>query len=390
MHIGLLGPFTTAGVAHHLPADHGLPEGMGGTPVTLLADELVSAGHDVTVWSLSPDLPEPVRADGPHLRVRYLPWRDGGRGRDQYRDERRWLRRALVGEGADVDVLHAHWTYEYALAALRTPAVRDVPLLVTSHDWAPTILRFQIDPYRAMRLVMATRVYARRPALTVPSPYLATLIRRGTGLSSTVVPNGLATSQLVSAPRSWSRPGRQVLCVADGFGDRKNTATLFRAIDRLRGAGTDVTLTVVGTDHGPDEPAAHWARANGVADGITFLGRVPYERVLELMSAADVLTHPAKEESFGMVLIEAMAQGLPVVGGRDSGAVAWVLGHGAAGVLVDVADAASVAEGTQAVLANPDRATALSAAGLDNVRDRFTMPVVAQGYLDAYNAVRGG
>lgn len=387
MHVGLLGPLTTAGLGAHLPAGHGLPAGMGGTPVTLLAAELLAQGHEVTVWSLSPDITEPVAVEGSRLRVCYLPWREGGRGRDQYREERRWLTAALADGVRDVDVLNAHWTYEYAMAAQAIPPASRAPLVVTTHDWAPTILRYRPDPYRAIRLVMAARVYVRRPPLTAPSPYLARAVHRWTRLDPRVVPNGLARDQLGPGPRT-DFGGRQVLCVADGFEDRKNSAGLLRGVAAMRRSGRDVQLTLLGNDHGVGEAADQFAQREGLAQGVVFRGRVEYAQVLEAMQTADVLAHPAREESFGMVLVEAMAQGLPVVAGRASGAVPWVLGEGTAGVLVDVDEPDALAAGVAEVLDDTARAEALSASGYRWVSERFLMPAIAAAYLETYEMLR--
>ncbi len=387
MHVGLLGPLSTTGLSDHLPIGHGLPAGMGGTPVTLLAAELLADGHDVTVCSLSPDITELAAADGPNLRVRYLPWRHGGRGKDQYVQERRLLAAALTDVVADLDVVNAHWTYEYALAAQTIPTADRAPLVVTTHDWAPTILRYRPDPYRAMRLVMAARVYSRRTPMTAPSPYLAGVVRRWTRLEPRVVPNGLAADQFGPGPRT-DFTGRQILCVADGFEDRKNTAGLLRAVAAMRHSGRDVSLTLLGNDHGSDEAAHRFAQREGLADGVIFGGRVDYAEVQRAMRIADVLAHPAREESFGMVLIEAMAQGLPVVAGRNSGAVPWVLEEGRSGILVDVASPEMLARGLTHVLDDTSRAQALSASGYRWVSERFAMPAIAAGYMETYEMLR--
>lgn len=381
MHVGLLGPATTAGLVDWLDGDPAhLPAGNGGTPVTLLAAALLELGHDVTLWTLTPEIAAPVVASGARLRVHYLPQRPGGRGRDAYAAERRHLRHALDADAHEVDVLHAQWTYEYALAALRRPE----PLLVTVHDWAPTILRYQPDPYRLVRLLMQARTFAARPPLITVSPYLERHLRRWRLPVAAVIPNGVPPAWIAPAARRRGE-GLALVTVADGFAARKNTTAVLRAVGHLRADGLPVTLTLVGADHEPGGAAASWARRHGLHDGVTFAGRRPHREVRDLLDHVDLLVHPAREESFGMVLIEAMARGLPVVAGRASGAVPWVVDR--AGALVDVEDPTAIARAVRDLLLDPDRYQRAAAAAHARARDRFAMPVIASQHLDVYHRV---
>jgi glycosyltransferase involved in cell wall biosynthesis len=385
MRIGLLGPSSTRELADLLDAADGLPPGMGGFPVTLLARNLVERGHDVHLWTLDRTVRDVVRAAGPGLHVTWVPCRPGGRGRDAYRDERRRLRHAVdtaVAAGAALDVINAHWSYEYALAVRGRPE----PTVVSVHDWAPTVLRYQPDPYRLVRLGMFLRTHLDRPAMTTPSPYLQAHLRRfGLGHAE-VVPNGVPVERFAAAPRRRG-PDMHLVGIAMGFGRRKNTQALLHAHARLRAAGVPTTLTLVGSEHGPGEAAAAWADAEGLTDGVTFLGPLPYDGVLDLLGRCDLFVHPAREESFGMVLIEALAQGTPVVGGARSGAVPWVL-EGGGGVLVDVEDPGAIAAAVHQLLRDPAAWERRSADGLASTRRRFGMDVVTDAYLAVYEAAR--
>lgn len=380
MRVALLGPVQTARLRPHLDHEGDLPLGQGGTAVTLLAEGLLDAGHDVEVYTLDRRAARPVHARGAHLRVHVLPMRESGRGRDAYRSERRHLAAAL--ESNEADVLHAHWSYEYALAALATGR----PTVVTVRDWAPSVVRLLPMPYWVVKLLMNVAVLAQRPVLTTPSPYMAARLRRWSPERVEVIPNGVPDDLVAAASRSGPT-GNVVLSVSDGFGGIKNTATLMDAHSALRRRRGDAELVLVGAGHGPDGDAQRWARAHGREEGVRFLGRVPHDEVLQLMRSADVLVHPSREESFGNVLVEAMAQGLPVVGGRRSGAVPWVLDGGRAGALVDIEDATAIADACLALLDDPARWAAASAAGVACVRRRFRLSVVVRRYVSVYESV---
>jgi glycosyltransferase involved in cell wall biosynthesis len=378
--LGLAGPVQTAGLRPWLWGTDGqqVPPGNGGTPVTMLARALLRRGHELVVTTLDPTVTGEVVLEGPRLRVCLGPYRSGRRGRDAYRVERRYLAMALAREAPPF--VHAHWSYEYALAALAVGS----PTLVTVHDWAPAILRMSPDPYRAVRLGMNTVALARARHFTAPSPYLADRVRRWRRRPVAVVPNALEDEAFSAAPRSR---GLRLLAVNDGFTTRKNVGALLRAHRLVRRALPEALLRLAGADHGEDGPAHRWARREGLDDGVVFDGPVPHERVRALMAEADVLVHPSLEESFGMVLVEAMAQGLPVVAGRSSGAVPWVLGGGRGGVLTEVTSPQALARAVLDLLRDGERWRHYSRAGYALADAEFRMERVVERYLAAYRSL---
>ena len=104
------------------------------------------------------------------------------------------------------------------------------------------------------------------------------------------------------------------------------------------------------------------AEADGVADAVHFLGRVPHERVLNLMARADLFALPSWDEAFGLVYTEAMAQGTPVIAGRGEGPEDFIE-DGVSGYLAPVRDAGALAGIIERVLDDPVAAAAVGAAG---------------------------
>ena len=387
MRFGLAGPVRVAELLPWLelgdrdPAT--LPRGLGATPVTLLARGLLRRGHELVIATLE-HIDHELVLEGPQLRLCLAPHRDRHYGRDGQRAERRALEATMRREAPDL--VHAHWTYEYALAALRS----GLPTLVTVHDWAPTILRMLPDPYRAVRLGMAVSTLARARHLTTVSPHIAGHLRR-VGRRPAVVPNGLEDAAFDGAPRKLAADAPLLLSINDGFRPWKNMQTLLRAYHQVRGALPGARLVLVGQDHEAGGLAQQWADAAGLSEGVEFVGPVPYPRVRELLAGADLLVHPSLEESFGMVVLEAMAQGLPVVGGASSGAVPWVTGYGRGGLLVDVRDPAAIAGAVLGLVDDAEHWTALSRGAHEHAWEQFRMERVVDGYLAAYGelATRG-
>lgn len=170
------------------------------------------------------------------------------------------------------------------------------------------------------------------------------------------------------------------------FSKGKNTATLLRAFPAIRDQLGDVELTLIGSGHGPGGRAERWARSHGLADGVVFAGFMSAEQVLAVMDTADVFVAPTLEESFGMTVLEAMARGLPVVAGRSSGAVPWLLDLGRAGELVDVRRPKPISQGVLRLARNADLRAQLSQQALARAR-LFAWPNVVPAYEAQYEQV---
>lgn len=384
MKVGLAGPIHMEFLAPRLRQggeSGNLPIGLAaGTPVTLLALELLRRGHEVVVATLSPDVSHGLRFKGEGLTVRVGHYRPRHRARDLFRVERDHITEALRREAPDI--VHAHWTYEYALGALASGA----PTLVTIRDWAPTILRLSPDPYRLVRLLMHTAAVVRSRHLTVTSPYMHDLVRRWKRVDVPIIPNAVDDG----AFRPRTRPldsSPHLIAVNNGFFGRKNLPVLLEAFALVRKRVPACRLTLVGATQQPDGEAHRWARMRGLDQHVDFYGSVPYARLPDLMRRADVFVHPSLEESFGMVLVEAMSQGLPVVGGRDSGAVPWVLNNGQAGNLTDVRSPRAVSDAILEMVSDEARWRYYSMRGYAHASEHFRLSRVVDAYVKEYSRV---
>lgn len=149
---------------------------------------------------------------------------------------------------------------------------------------------------------------------------------------------------------------------------RKGQDTLIRAMPRIRRVIPGVALVIVGG--GPYRDTLHrLADAHGVADDVVFTGGVPGDELPAHHALADVFAMPCRTrgagldvEGLGIVYLEASATGVPVVAGQSGGAPETVR-DGETGVVVDGRDVEAVATAVGGLLADPDRAAQLGAAG---------------------------
>ena len=382
MKIAVCGPVSVHELSHHLdlaraPVDR-LPATVGNPSVTHLVQGLLRSGHEVVVIALDSSVQSDTRLDGGKLTLRVCPSRPQHRARDAFKVERTAVRRALLDEGPDL--AHAQWTYEYALGALAS----DMPTVVTVRDWAPLILRWHPHPYRLVRLGMNWRTLSSAQNLTTVSPQMAARLSKGGRREVVVVPNALPDEQIerVRVEPDLERPA--IVAVSNGFSRFKNVANLLRAFPKIRSALSGSKLQLIGQDFGPAGRAEGWAKSEGLAGGVRFSGVKSPAEIDSAIGRSDLLVHPSLEESFGMVLIEAMARGVPVVGGRNSGAVPWVLDYGAAGVLTDVRSPNDIADSIISLLRSRERWITLSLAGHRRVQEHFRLSVVTEAYLRVY------
>lgn len=383
MKLGIAGPVTLPMLSAHVDSGAELPEGYRYAGLATGVEALLARGHHVSLFTLAPEVSEPCTFRGPRLTIHIGRYRARHRARDFFALERQDLLHAMRSDPCDL--IHAHWTYEFALAALDSGS----PALVTAHDAPLTILRYNFTPYRAVRALMACRVVRRSTHMTVVSPYLAdhfvkTMRYRG---HLAIVPNALADevfSFARAAPRAHSTGQLTFASALAGWGKRKNGQVLLQAFAIVRERLPEARLRMFGQDHGSGEAAELWAKQNGLTAGVQFAGYIPYFSLMQtLREEADVLVHPSLEESFGMVLAECMALGLPVIAGERAGGTRYVLEEGKAGLLADVGSARKLAAAMLG-LADSETRRRYAELGARSARRRFHMGQVVSAFEEQY------
>jgi glycosyltransferase involved in cell wall biosynthesis len=295
------------------------------------------------------------------------------------------LARELWRERFDCVVLHEPNPPAGTVLALHTPAPR---LIVWHHSeivrpaWAnATYGRVQRALYRR-----AARVIVAAPPL-VGSGNVAAARR------VEVVPYGIALEPLLAATSSPNGhltrllaplPSPRILFVGR-LVYYKGLMVLLEAL-----AATQASLVIVGD--GPLEGALRArARALGVAERVVFGSGLSDEDVRWLYRACDVFVLPSTErtEAFGLVQIEAMASGLPVVSTDVPTGVPWVNEHEVTGLVVARDDAGALAAGLQRLLADPALRTALGQAGRRRATERFAVGRMLADFVAIVESVTG-
>lgn len=329
-------------------------EAPGGVQVHVrgLAEQLRSRGHEVLV--LAPGArraPEPwVRIVGRSVRVPYrgtvapisFSWRS-------------WRR---VGEAMGrfaPDVVHAHEPLTPSTSMLAVRAAT-VPVVATFHA--------SLDRSRLMEVASPVlRTVARHiDAGIAVSEAAARFLRRSMDMELEIVPNGLDIERFAHPGVAPARllAGRRLLWVSR-LDPQKGFAILVQAFALLLREHPDLSLVVVGDGH---DRHAIGALSEAERARVEMLGAIPHEDLPSwFYGAADVFVAPATgQESFGYILVEAMAAGLPVVASDIAGYREVVRG-GIEGLLVPPGDPPRLAEAVARVVSDPALAARLSEAG---------------------------
>ncbi|MEV4189609.1 glycosyltransferase, partial [Streptosporangium canum] len=166
----------------------------------------------------------------------------------------------------------------------------------------------------------------------------------------------------------------------------KGVSTAIRALEGI----PDAELLIAG---GPDAAGlAHDADAHrvmllakevGVEDRVTMLGQVPHTSVPKLMRSADLVVSLPQETATGIVALEAMACGVPVIASAVGAHLDSVV-DGVTGLLVPADRPAQTSRLIRELLADPTRRTALGFAGADRARSRYSWERISQELVQVY------
>ena len=356
------------------------PKDSGHPLVAQLINEYQRRDIPLSVYTLSKDVSKPTVLHGPKLKLFYGISRPKHRMRNFMRDERNYIRDFIIND--QPDIVHCYWTYEYALGALA--ATKNT--IITLQDWAPIIFYLQKDLFRFGRLLMHFATIAKGSHFTVNSEYLKQFLQKYIKNDVPVIPNAIDNSLFTI--NNNIKKNNSIIAVNDGFGKRKNVRNLLRAFKLITNVLPTYKLNLVGTDYQKNGPADEWAIKNGLAKNVYFLGPQSHSRVIELMNQSKLFIHPSLEESFGMVLIEAMSQKTPVIGGNKSGAVPWVLDYGNVGILTDVSSAECIANEAIEILKNDDKWKHFSQKGYEHAKTNFSISKIADLFLKQYDAIQ--
>jgi phosphatidyl-myo-inositol alpha-mannosyltransferase len=269
------------------------------------------------------------------------------------------------------DIIHVHEPPIPSLSYWSAWLTPGVPKVATFHAYseAPSL------GIRILQSLAAPILYPYFDHAVAVSPSAARYASRTWRRPLTIVPNGIPVRMFAPSIQEASRQGsRRILAIGRLADARKGIAPMIEAFRLLRAEDRSYTLDLIGD--GPEH------RGLPAVDGLRYHPRLPLSELIERYHACDLFAAPATgQESFGIVLLEAMAAGKPIVcsdigGYRD---VARPMGAS----FVPPGDPVALAHEIRTLLDDGSRRQRMSAFNLSYVR-RFDWSVVVGEVLDAY------
>jgi glycosyltransferase involved in cell wall biosynthesis len=286
----------------------------------------------------------------------------------------------------DSDLVHAHGygRFPTLLALLSKPM--KIPFVVTTHSDAgsPSLRKTVFDA-----VVPSLTIRRANMLIALTKHEKRVLESRGASPSSIkVIPNGVDLAEFESAEaRPRSSLYKTVLFVGRIDFEQKGVDLLLAALSNIvHRRGMKVRLRLVGPDWGDLEAAVLLAKQLNIGQSVEFLGAMPQGELVREMRSADALVLPSRFEPFGIVVLEAMAAGLPVVAARVGG-IPELVTDGFNGMLFDRGSAESLSSKLQFLLENEDYGEVL-ARNASSGLNRFAWPNIARETLQTYNDVR--
>jgi phosphatidylinositol alpha-mannosyltransferase len=347
--------------------------------VLQLAEVMHAQGHEVSVLApASPDaeasLPEyvvsggravPIPYNGSVARLRFGP--------ATHRKVKKWLQQG------DFDVLHLH-----------EPNAPSLSMLALNIAEGPIVATFHTSTTKSLTLSVFEPILRPMHEKIVGRIAVSDLARRwqmeALGSDAVEIPNGVDVASFATAPLldGYPRPGRSILFLGRFDEPRKGMAVLIGALPAVVERFGDVEILVVG--RGDEDELRE--TAGPLAGHLRFLGQVDDALKASAMRSADVYCAPhTGGESFGIVLVEAMAAGTAVVA-SDLDAFRRVLDDGRGGRLVAVDDPDALAAGLIDMLADDARRARYIECATDLVQ-RYDWSVVARQIMRVYETVAG-
>jgi L-malate glycosyltransferase len=382
MKILLAGPFLTSGLRSLTGLDfEGAAEGHAQTPLVPLAAELHKRGHEVHVLSLDARLNRVESYEDGGIRLTYAPvrapprYRTRVRALDLFKVEIANL--VEVMRASDADIIHAHWTYEFAEAAVRAGK----PYLVTMHDLGWDYLFIFRDAYRFMRLVMKYRVMPRVKWLTVVAPFQAKKARQYLFRGDVrVVANGIDVPSFDPEVPQRKADRAPKLVTIGNDGRVKNVRKSVEAFRLIKNRIPEAELHLFGPGLGQD-----YARGER---GIVAHDNTNHPELMRFLEEeGTLLVHPSLIEACPVIILEAKARGLPVVAGRDSGGVPFTCGDNAGCSLVNVKSAEKIAQAVLPYLTDREHYRRSAIAAREDAAHRFSNEAICDQYEDAYRSI---
>jgi teichuronic acid biosynthesis glycosyltransferase TuaC len=280
------------------------------------------------------------------------------------------------------DVIHAHVALPDGFAGMMIKQEYNIPLVVTIHG---------VDLYGTIHRNDSCRrsegqVFRVADRIVLVSTELNQIARSNIGFPEklNVVSNGIDPTEvaIVSDQLRSTYAGQKVIVSVSYLIARKGLGFNIKSVAQLADRYPDMKYLVIGD--GPEANSLKRLVSDlNLENMVGFLGALSHSKVMEYMALADLLSLPSWNEAFGMVYIEAMAHGKPVIACEGEG-ITDVIENGKTGLLVKPKDVDSLAQAMDFLLSNPEKAHEIGERARKLVLETYTWEKNARRYVEIY------
>ncbi|MDO5525409.1 MAG: glycosyltransferase family 4 protein [Prevotella sp.] len=296
------------------------------------------------------------------------------------------LRKIIKEHLAEFDVIHAQWTYAFAYSII--PFTKELPAFCSVRDWCPYLMTFKKTWRERLKMIVMNyffkRVMSEKKIIKISnSSYTSKRICNYLGIEKVpLIPNPIKSELILENKKNYPKE-TTFISIAQSLKDpRKNIVTLLKAFEKYLNDDPYSRLILIGA--GSEKDFYPFDINRNVFKNVTFLGVLSHTYVVQYMDQASILVHPAFEETFGNVLLEATARCIPSIGGYDSGAVPQVLDYGRAGCLCDVHDVNSLYQTMKMIVHNVEYRKFIIANAKEKLNKYYTDEEVCKKHVQLY------
>jgi glycosyltransferase involved in cell wall biosynthesis len=294
------------------------------------------------------------------------------------------------------DIVHAHHPFLIGSTALRVARRLNIPLIYTYHtqyEYYTHYVPLELPRMQAFVIRLSAGYAELADGVIAPSESIADLLQeREVHTPITVVPTGIFPERFAPGDGTEARHELGIPAAIPIIGHvgrlapEKNLDFLGRAVAQILGKHDRAVFLVVG--HGPSaEGLRQHFNARGLGDRLVLPGSLTGKRLVDAYHAMDLFVFASQTETQGMVLTEAMAAGLPVIG-LDAPGVREVVDHEGNGLLVDREEVSLFCAALETALQWTPEQWAKIQETACRTAERFAMPRCAERLLTAYDDAR--
>jgi glycosyltransferase involved in cell wall biosynthesis len=282
-------------------------------------------------------------------------------------------------------VIHAHWILPQGLVAVMAKKVFGSKVLVTVH--AGDVFPLKSGFMRAL----SAWTLRNADAVTVNSIATGDAVRRVADVRMRIIPMGvdlkMFSSTGASVKKKYGIPGRMILFVGR-LAEKKGVSYLISAMVQIKKSLPGCRLLIVGD--GPEKPLLEKQVAeHALNESVIFAGSIAKANLPAFYHSADVFVLPSiiaesgDTEGLGVVLLEAIAAGVPVVA-SNVGGIPDIIIDGKTGLLVEQKNPSEISEAIVSLLTHEKKAKALSKAALEHVQKNYSWEKVSGKFSELY------